>query len=107
EIEEHKEAVRKSLMYLASPVRSKLALKSLFNTVDMIWYAAGDQATDFNYYTKRFLLAGVYSATLLYWLDYHSPDSEEMRAYLNRRLDEVMMIPKFKQRIKDAFSKFC
>jgi ubiquinone biosynthesis protein COQ9 len=107
EIEEHKEAVRKSLMYLASPIRSKLALKSLYNTVDMIWYAAGDKATDFNYYSKRFLLAGVYSATLLYWLDDNSPDAEATRAYLNRRLDQVMMIPKFKQKIKDSFGKFC
>ena len=103
EIEEHKEAVRKSLMYLASPMRSKLALKSLYNTVDMIWYAAGDQATDFNYYSKRFLLAGVYSATLLYWLDDHSEDSEATRAYLNRRLDQVMMIPKLKQKIKNIW----
>lgn len=107
EIEEHKEAVRKSLMYLASPLRSKLALKSLFNTVDMIWYAAGDQATDFNYYSKRFLLAGVYSATLLYWLEDNSPDFEATRAYLNRRLDQVMMIPKFKKKITDAVQRFC
>lgn len=105
-IEEHKEAVRKSLIYLASPLRNKLALKSLFNTVDMIWYAAGDQATDFNYYSKRFLLAGVYSATLLYWLDDESMDAVETRAYLNRRLDEVMMIPKMKQKIKDTLQRF-
>jgi ubiquinone biosynthesis protein COQ9 len=102
-IEEHKEAVRKSLIYLASPLRSNLALKGLFNTVDMIWYAAGDQATDFNYYSKRFLLAGVYSATLLYWLDDDSIDSVATRAYLNRRLDEVMMIPKMKEKIKNTF----
>ena len=106
EIKEHKEAVRMSLKYLASPIRSKLALQSLFNTVDMIWYAAGDQATDFNYYSKRFLLAIVYSATLLYWLDDLSPDCEATRAYLNRRLDQVLKIPKFKQRIKDTFAKF-
>ena len=44
------------------------------NTVDAIWYAAGDSATDFNFYTKRGLLAAVYGATMLYWLDDRSPD---------------------------------
>lgn len=102
-IEEHKDAVRKSILYLAVPIRSHIALKSLFHTVDSIWYAAGDQATDFNYYSKRFLLAGVYSATLHYWLDDSTEDSTATRTYLNRRLDEVMVIPRVKQKIKDCF----
>jgi ubiquinone biosynthesis protein COQ9 len=101
---DHKEAVRKSLLYLSVPVRSSIALKSLYNTVNSIWYAAGDRSTDFNFYTKRSLLAGVYSATLLYWLEDHSEDSYKTRAYLNRRLDQVMMIPKIKTQVRDGIS---
>jgi len=103
-IEEHKEAVRQSLWYLAGPIRSRLALKSLYHTVDTIWYAAGDQVTDFNYYTKRFLLAGVYTSTLLYWLKDNSMESSATRAFLERRLDDVMMAPKFKQKLKKCFT---
>lgn len=102
--ESHKEAVRKSLLYLSLPLRSSIAMKSLFTTVDTIWYAAGDRATDFNYYSKRFLLAGVYSATLLYWLEDDSEDSLQTRAYVERRLADVMMIPKLKNKVKDGFS---
>lgn len=36
--------------------------------VDDIWYWAGDRSTDFNWYTKRALLAGIYTSTgLLIW----------------------------------------
>ena len=43
-----------------------LGLKLLYRTIDAIWYAAGDTSTDFNFYTKRATLAGVYSSTLFY-----------------------------------------
>ncbi len=103
-LEKDKEAVRKSLRYLRHPTRSSLALKGLYNTVNAIWYAAGDTSTDFNFYTKRTLLAGVYSATLFYWLDDTSEDNIKTRAYLSRRLDQVMKIPKLKSQISDGFS---
>ena len=36
-------------------------------TVDAIWHAAGDRSADFSWYTKRAILAAVYTATVLYW----------------------------------------
>lgn len=101
-LESHRDAVRKSLAYLSVPFRHPLALKSLYETVDKIWYAAGDQATDFNYYSKRFLLAGVYSATLLYWLEDTSEDATQTRAYLDRRLEQVLMIPQTTQLVTES-----
>ncbi|MFI4986413.1 MAG: COQ9 family protein, partial [Alphaproteobacteria bacterium] len=64
----HREAIRRALTLLALPHNAPLGLKLLWRTVDAIWYAAGDSSTDFNFYTKRGLLAGVYSATVVYWL---------------------------------------
>ena len=103
-LEKNKEAVGQSLRYLRHPTRTSLALKGLYNTVNAIWYAAGDTSTDFNFYTKRTLLAGVYSATLFYWLDDTSEDNIRTRAYLSRRLDQVMKIPKLKSQLSDGFS---
>jgi rpsU-divergently transcribed protein len=34
--------------------------------IDNLWYCAGDKATDYNYYTKRFLLGNIYLETILY-----------------------------------------
>ena len=38
------------------PQNAALGPRLLYDTVDAIWYAAGDTATDFNFYTKRGLL---------------------------------------------------
>ena len=101
----HREAIRRALVVLALPHNLPLAAKALWRTVDAIWHAAGDQATDFNYYTKRGLLAGVYSATLLYWLNDRSPDYADSWDFLERRLDEVMQVPKAMARAREAFER--
>ncbi len=91
-IEPHREAVRRGLSLLAVPPYAPVALKMLYRTVDAIWYAAGDNSTDYNFYTKRMLLAGVYSSTLLYWLNDGSEDYAESWAFLDRRISEVLKI---------------
>ena len=90
----HREAVRRALGLLALPHNAPIAAASLWRTVDAIWYAAGDTATDFNYYTKRALLAGVYSATLMYWLDDRSEGFADTWTFLDRRLADVMRVPR-------------
>ncbi len=90
----HREAVRRALGLLALPHNAPVAARSLWRTVDAIWYAAGDTATDFNWYTKRGLLAGVYGATLIYWLDDKSEGFADTWAFLDRRIADVMRVPK-------------
>ncbi len=101
----HREAVRRTVALLAMPLYAHRALKSLYDTVDAMWYAAGDISTDFNFYTKRLLLGGVYSATLLYWLDDKSAAQEKIWAFLARRIEDVMKIEKAKGRIKGWFGR--
>ena len=60
----------------------------------------GDTSTDFNFYTKRATLAGVYSSTLLYWLNDRSPGSEATWGFLDRRIDDVMKIEKLKSQVR-------
>jgi ubiquinone biosynthesis protein COQ9 len=96
----HREAVRRALALLALPQNTPLGVRLLYETVDAIWYAAGDTATDFNFYTKRGLLAGVYAATTLYWLDDRSPALEQTQAFLDRRLADVMAIPRLGARLR-------
>ena len=89
----HRQAVRQSLAFLALPANAGLGLRLLYRSVDAMWYAAGDTATDYNFYTKRGLLAVVYSTTLLYWLNDHSEGFADTRGFLDRRLAEVMRVP--------------
>ena len=95
-----REAARRALSMLSLPLNAGLALKLLYKTVDAMWYAAGDTSTDFNFYTKRATLAGVYSSTLLYWLNDRSPGSEATWAFLDRRIDDVMKFEKLKAQVR-------
>jgi len=94
------EAARRALAFLALPLNAGLGLKLLYKTVDAMWYAAGDTSTDFNFYTKRATLAGVYSSTLLYWLNDRSEGSEATWAFLDRRIDDVMKFEELKRRMR-------
>ena len=90
----HREAIRGALTYLMLPFNAGLAARLLYRTVDAIWYAIGDRSTDFNFYTKRGLLAAVYSSTLFFWLNDKSEGSSATWAFLDRRIAEVMQVPK-------------
>ena len=88
----HREAVRSGLSFFALPPNAAAGLACLYRTVDALWYAAGDKATDYNFYTKRALLAGVYSSTLLFWLNDKSADYSATWAFLDRRIGEVLKV---------------
>ncbi len=100
----HREAVRKTVALLSLPFYLHRGLRGLYDTVDAIWYAAGDNSTDFNFYSKRLLLAGVYSSTLLYWLDDQTPGQSATWDFLDRRIEDVMKIEKGKQRVRTWLS---
>ncbi|MEI7874403.1 MAG: COQ9 family protein [Alphaproteobacteria bacterium] len=95
-----REAVRRALAVLSLPFNAGLALKLLYKTVDAMWYAAGDTSADFNFYSKRAILAGVYSSTLLYWLNDRSAGTEATWAFLDRRIDDVMKFEKLKSQVR-------
>lgn len=94
----HREAVRRALSFLALPPNVPLGLKLLYDTVDALWYAAGDRSTDFSFYTKRGTLAGIYAATTLYWLEDRSPDGAPTEEFLARRFAAAQLFPKLRAR---------
>jgi ubiquinone biosynthesis protein COQ9 len=96
-----REAVRRAAALLALPGHALLAARCTARTVDAIWFAAGDTSADFSWYTKRALLAGVYSSTLLYWLS-ASATQESTMAFLDRRLAGVARIGKLRARFSQA-----
>lgn len=101
----HKEAVRRGLNHLGLPHRAPRALKALYRTVDLMWRTIGDTSTDYNFYTKRTLLAGVYGSTLLYWLNDQSEDHARTWAFLDRRIGNVMQIEKTKAKLTKSGAK--
>ena len=102
---EHREALRRLIGILTTPQYSAVAARSMHRTVDKIWRAAGDQSTDFNFYTKRILLAGVYSSTLLFWLNDSSTNSIDTWGFLDRRINDVMKIQSFRTKCNSIADK--
>jgi len=96
----HKEAVGRAIALLSLPQNAPVAARTAFRTVDTIWRAIGDRSSDFSWYTKRASLGAIYAATLLYWLNDDSEDDARTAAFLDRRIEALMLIPKVQGRLR-------
>jgi ubiquinone biosynthesis protein COQ9 len=101
----NKEAIRRALAWLSLPMHAPIAARITAATVDAIWHAAGDTSADFSWYTKRGILAAVYTATQLYWLRDHSEGDEDTLRFLDRRLADVARIGKLRKRLGSRCGK--
>lgn len=101
EAAEDRELVRRGTTLFALPPYAADGVSAIWGTVDLIWTSLGDSSTDYNWYTKRATLAGVYSSTVLYWLGDDSPGAAATWSFLDRRIDEVMQF----ERVKGAVQK--
>jgi ubiquinone biosynthesis protein COQ9 len=101
----HKEAARRAAAFLALPQHAALGAKLMAESVDAMWRAAGDKASDFSYYTKRALLGGVYGATFLFWLSDASENNQATWKFLDARIGDAMRLGKFGAAARDALSK--
>jgi ubiquinone biosynthesis protein COQ9 len=91
-----REALRRALAILALPQNVARAAKLGWRSVDTIWRRAGDTATDYNHYTKRAILLGVYTATITVFLDDDSDGFADTHAFLGRRIAGIMRFEKAK-----------
>lgn len=95
-----REAVRRGVTLLALPLYAADGAKAIWNTADVIWTGLGDTSTDYNWYSKRTILSGVYSSTVLFWLGDDSEDFSETWAFLDRRIEDVMRFEKAKAKLR-------
>ncbi|MEM8590994.1 MAG: COQ9 family protein [Pseudomonadota bacterium] len=95
-----KEAVRRGATLFALPQHGAEGSQLIWGTADAIWNALGDTSDDLNWYSKRAILSGVYYSTLLYWLGDDSLDSQATWDFLDRRIDDVMLIEKVKSQVR-------
>ena len=84
---------------MSLPKNSLLGISSLYKTVDNIWFLAGDNSLDFNFYTKRLILAGIYTAVLLYWFNDDNKDLKRTKSFLIKQIKRTSFIKKIKNSI--------
>ena len=90
------EALRRALAIMAMPQNAAQALRLGWSSADAMWRLAGDTATDYNHYTKRMTLGALYASTLAVFAQDESAGFADTRAFLERRIDNVMQFEKLK-----------
>lgn len=102
------EALRRALSIMAMPQNVRAAARLGWSSADKMWRLAGDTATDYNHYTKRITLGSIYAATLAYLVQDTSEGHADTRAFLDRRIENVMQFEKAKAKVlrprEDTFS---
>lgn len=95
-----REALRRAMAIMAMPLNLPRASRIGWRSADRMWRLAGDTATDFNHYTKRMTLSAVYGSLLLTFANDDSEGFADSRAFLERRIDNVMQFEKAKFQAK-------
>lgn len=96
------EAVRRAMAIMAMPQNAPRSLQIGWRSADLMWRLAGDTATDYNHYTKRTILAGIYSATLAVFVNDDSEGKAKTYEFLGRRIDGVMKFEKAKAKFVNS-----
>ena len=94
----HKDFYKRTFYFLLIPMNYKLLTAYLYKTVNLMWYIAGDNSTDFNFYTKRMILSGVYSSVILHFIS--NDNLLETEKKLDGNLLKVSKIPVIKEKIQ-------
>nr|XP_010965645.1 ubiquinone biosynthesis protein COQ9, mitochondrial [Camelus bactrianus] len=89
-----------SVLMLPHNIPSSLSL--LTSMVDDMWHYAGDQSTDFNWYTRRAVLAGIYNTTELVMMQDSSPDFEDTWRFLENRIKDAMNMGHTAKQVKST-----
>lgn len=103
--ENYKSIIKTSLFFMAQPGNAYEALNQLMKTSNKIWEIAGDTSRGRNFYSKRLILAGVYSSTLAYWLAKETRSIDGSEDFLDKRLDDVKNIGKISKQSIEVFER--
>jgi ubiquinone biosynthesis protein COQ9 len=97
-----KELVRRGSTLFALPHHAAEGVQMIWGTADVIWNTLGDTSEDVNWYTKRMTLSGVYGSVVLFWLGDDSTDHQATRAFIDRRIENVMQIEQIKAQVNKS-----
>ncbi|XP_024541711.1 ubiquinone biosynthesis protein COQ9, mitochondrial [Selaginella moellendorffii] len=79
-----------ALSIQANPINLPVAMKQRAVLMDEIWHSVGDRSTDWDFYSKRAILGGVYTAAEVYMLTDYSPGFRDTWTFTERRIIDVI-----------------
>jgi ubiquinone biosynthesis protein COQ9 len=99
--QKYKPQLQKLIHFYLHPKNTLLAFKTSYKAADLMWKIAGDNATDFNFYSKRIILAKIYIRVLLCFVKDNSDNNYRTLALLESQIEKVMQFAAFKFKVKN------
>ncbi len=96
-MEKEKKFYKKIFLNLLIPKKNFSLPVKLYKSVDQIWFIAGDTSVDFNFYTKRLILAGIYSRVIFFF--FNNNNQKLLEDLLDSNLRRVSKIPELKTKL--------
>lgn len=97
---EHKQALKRMVAYFLIPTHIKQGVKLTWRAADKIWYNIGDKSIDYNFYTKRLILAKIISASFIFWLNDESDNYENTEKFIAKKIAATSKIGELKKVVK-------
>jgi ubiquinone biosynthesis protein COQ9 len=73
-----------------------------FIIADLIWSILDDQSSDFNYYTKRLILAKIIVRSFFIFIKDDMKDIAKTKSFIDLQIEKVMKFEKFKFKSKEV-----
>lgn len=89
--------------YLMQPLYLHKGLKLAWIEADNIWTTIQDTSVDYNYYTKRSALCGIYIKILIKFSNNTSEDIQEVIEYSNNKINSYVENIKYLKNIKNKY----
>jgi len=99
--QEYKPQIQKLIRFYLQPKNIGFAFKNSYKAADLMWKIAGDNATDFNFYSKRVILAKIYIRVLLSFVKDESKNYQKTLDLLDNQIEKVMRFSAFKFKVKN------
>lgn len=94
-----KALAKANFQYYTKPSNIAFASKITWRSIDKIWKYAGDNSTDFNYYSKRGLLYSVYLASQRRYQYDYSEDDTNTKEFISLSLNQIVQTAKTTKQI--------
>lgn len=79
------------------------ALQKLYFVADYIWNLCGDNSTDYNFYSKRLILAKVLARSYWFFIKDNSPESRSTQEFIQKQIANIIKFSRFKKTSKEKF----
>jgi ubiquinone biosynthesis protein COQ9 len=103
--QEYQEQLPQLIKFFSCPKNINLAFKNAYKVADLMWQFIGDKSTDFNFYSKRAILAKIYIRSTICLAGDKSSDCKKTFALIDKEIEKVMQFTAFKFKIRSSLQK--